>query len=232
MEQIKKWITVYFKDSRIFRLDFDKDVMVGVFFPSGHICDRCEMGNRVHKTKSLSINSVISVSLGAPGSPAEHTKPHGRIVSGRADISDFNLPSEYRLLSSPWSPLACTAATRKAGRNHSGWIKTARPNPTLNYMNETGTSRVKERKSELTCASHRILRLRVNPEMALSARSAFPRGMEFPIGTAVLSSIVQEHREETEASLLAQRAGPNSSKKKMLRRSHNSLSLPVFVLTC
>lgn len=83
-------------------------------------------------------------------------------------------------------------------------------------MNETGTSRVKERKSELTCASHRILRLWVNPELMLSARSAFPRGMEFPIGIVVLSSIVQEHQEETEASLLAQRAVPNSSKKNCL----------------
>lgn len=55
--------------------------------------------------------------------------------------------------------------------------------------------------------------------------------MEFPIGIIVLSSIVQERQEKTEASLLAQKAVINSSKK-LLSISHNSLSCPVFIFTC
>lgn len=172
------------------------------------------------------------MSLGAPGSLAEHTKPHSRIVPGRADISDrLQSVFRYRLLSSPWSPLAGTAATRKAGWNHSGWIKTARPNPTLNYMNETGTSRVKERKSELMCASHRILRLWVNPELMLSARSAFPWGWSFPLVSLCYPPSCKNTKRKLKP-VCWHKGLFQTVLKKMLRRSHNSLSFPVFVLTC
>lgn len=112
IDQIKKWIMVYFKDSSIFKWDFDKYVMVWGFFPSGHICDRCEMGSRVCKTKSLNISNIIYVSLSAPGSLAERTNSHSRIVSGRAEVSFQSTGS------SPHLGLHLLAM-RKAGGNHS-----------------------------------------------------------------------------------------------------------------